>query len=41
MRGTVALSPRLLHDIMDGNLELVTYTRAGLDHRRLAPRTRP
>ena len=22
------------------NLELVTYTRAGLDHRRLAPRTR-
>jgi len=41
MRGTVALSPRLLHDIMDGNLELVTYTPAGLDHRRLAPRTRP
>ena len=39
MRGT-ALSRRLLHDIMDGNLELVTYTRAGLDPRRLAPRTR-
>ena len=41
MTGAVALPPRLLHDIMNGNLELVTYTSAGFDHRSLAPRTRP
>ena len=41
MTGAVPLSPRLLHDIMNGNLELVTYTSAGFDHRSLAPRTRP
>ena len=41
LSGAVPLSTRLLHDIMNGDLELVTYTSAGFDHLRLAPRTRP
>ena len=40
LSGTVALSPRLLNDIMNGDLELVTYTSAGLARRSLAPRAR-
>ncbi|MDE2806165.1 MAG: amidase family protein [Gemmatimonadota bacterium] len=41
MNGTMALSPRLLHDIMNGDLELLVHTSRGSDHRSLAPRTRP
>ena len=41
LSGTASLFPRLLHDIMNGNLELVAYTSAGFDHRALAPRPRP
>ena len=39
--GAVALSTRLLHDIMNGDLELLVHTSRGFDHRSLAPRTRP
>ena len=35
--GTVPLSPRLLRNILDGELELVTSASGGLDHRRLGP----
>ena len=41
MTGTAALSPRLLQDIMNGDLELLVHTSRGLDHRSLAPRVRP
>lgn len=41
MSGTVPLSPRLLHDIMNGDLELLVHTSRGFDHRSLAPRTLP
>ncbi len=40
-QGTVPLSTRLLRNILDGNLELVTSTSAGIDRRRLSPSTRP
>ena len=36
-QGTVSLSPRLLRNILDGELELVTSASGGLDHRRLGP----
>ncbi len=39
--GTNALSPRLLHDIMNGDLELLIHTSSGFDHRSLVPATRP
>ena len=41
MTGAVDLSTRLLHDIMNGDLELLVHTSRGFDHRSLAPRTRP
>jgi len=41
MTGTVDLSPRLLHDIMNGDLELLTHTSRGFDHRSLIARDRP
>ena len=37
LQGTVSLSPRLLRNILDGELELVTSARGGFDHRRLGP----
>ena len=33
----VPLTTRLMHDLLDGRLELVVHTRAGLEHRRLVP----
>ena len=41
MNGAVALSPRLLHDIMNGDLELLVHTSRGFDHRSLVPAGRP
>lgn len=41
MTGAVDLSTRLLHDIMNGDLELLVHTSRGFDHRSLTPRTRP
>lgn len=38
--GAVELSPRLLRDIMNGDLELLVHTSRGFDHRSLAPRAR-
>ncbi len=38
--GTTALPTRLLHDLMNGDLELLVHTSRGLDHRSLAPRGR-
>lgn len=38
--GAVELSTRLLHDIMNGDLELLVHTSRGFDRRGLAPRTR-
>ena len=40
-QGAVPLSPRLLRNILDGSLELVASTSAGIDRRRLSPSTRP
>ena len=34
---TTPLSTRLMHDLLDGRLELVAYTSAGFEHRRLVP----
>ena len=39
--GAVELSPRLLQDIMTGDLELLIHTSRGFDHRSLTPRDRP
>ncbi|MDE2980428.1 MAG: amidase family protein [Gemmatimonadota bacterium] len=39
--GVADLSPRLLHDIVNGNLELLVHTSRGFDHRGLAPGARP
>ena len=39
--GTEELSPRLLHDIMTGDLELLIHTSRGFHHRSLTPRDRP
>ncbi len=39
--GTTALPTRLLHDLMNGELELLVHTSRGFDHRSLAPRARP
>ena len=33
----VPLTTRLMHDLLDGRLELVAHTRAGFEHRRLVP----
>lgn len=35
VEGVVELSPRLLRDLLDGRLELLAYTAAGFDHRRM------
>ncbi len=41
MTGAVDLSPRLLLDIMNGDLELLVHTSHGPDHRSLVPPARP
>ncbi len=33
----VPLTTRLMHDLLEGRLELVAHTRAGFEHRRLVP----
>ena len=35
VEGSVTLSTRLLHDLLDGKLELLLYTSGGFDHRAL------
>ena len=37
LNGTAALSPRLLNEIMNGDLELLVYTSRGIDYRSLVP----
>ncbi|MCY3679010.1 MAG: amidase [Gemmatimonadetes bacterium] len=39
--GAVQLPTRLLHDLMNGELELLVHTSRGFDHRSLTPRVRP
>ncbi len=41
VNGTAALSTRLLHDLMNGDLELLVHTSGGSDHRSLTPRAQP
>ena len=41
LNGTATLSPPLLQDIMNGDLELLVHTSRGMDQRSLAPRSRP
>ena len=41
MNGAAELSTRLLHDLLNGNLELLVYTSRGFEHTRLVPPARP
>lgn len=39
--GAVALSPRLLNDLLNGNLELLVHSSRGPEHSRLVPPAQP